>query len=69
MTKPATVGVVNAELQLQIGDYDPIPLSSLDLPITVRNGGVWHTYELGIDVKEVAEIVKGIFKTSGKDQT
>lgn len=51
MTKPK-VGAVSAALQLKIGDHDPILLTTLSLPITIRNGSDWATYELGIDIAE-----------------
>lgn len=63
MTKP-TVGAVSAALQLKIGDHDPILLTTLSLPITIRNGSDWATYELTIDVKAVTETVKAIFNAA-----
>ncbi len=45
MTKPK-VGAVSAALQLKIGDHDPILLTTLSLPITIRNGSDWATYAL-----------------------
>lgn len=63
MTKP-TVGTVDAALQLRIGDHDPILLTTLSLPITIRNGSDWATYELGIDVKAVTDTVQAIFRSA-----
>lgn len=65
MTKPK-VGAVSAALQLKIGDHDPILLTTLSLPITIRNGSDWATYEyeLGIDVQAVTETVKAIFSAA-----
>ena len=63
MSKP-TVGIVHADLQFKIGDHDPILLTTLSLPITIRNGSDWANYELGIDVAAVTETVKAIFNAA-----
>lgn len=64
MTSKPAVGHVDAELQLKIGDCDPILLTGLALPITIRNGSDYVTYDLGIDLKSITDTVRAIFKAA-----
>ena len=70
MTDKPTAGKVNAKLQLVIeGGDEPIPLTTLKLPIHISHGSDYATYKLGIDLGGVTETVQAIFDTAAREDS
>lgn len=69
MSDKPQVGIVHAKLQLVIeGGDDPVLLTTLQLPIHISNGSNYATYTLGIDLSNITETVKAIFRAASREE-